>query len=143
MNALRALVAPVSDRGRFFSHVKVSGTHAGSLEMIKRGAADVAAIDCVTYALLGRYRPDALAGLRKLGRTHLAPGIPYVTRAALAEDTTARIRAAVFRTFADPGLATVRQALLLQGVEEIPLSEYKRILGFQELSAQHQFDMVT
>ncbi len=143
MNALRALVAPVSDRGRFFSHVRVSGTHADSLEMIKRGEAEVAAIDCVTYALLGRYRPDALCGIRKLGRTHLAPGIPYVTRATLAEDTIARIRAAVFRSFADPGLATVRQALLLEGVEEVHLSEYKRILGFQELSAQHQFVMVT
>ena len=143
MNALRALVAPVSERGRFFRHVKVSGTHADSLETIKRGDADVAAIDCVTYALLGRYRPDALAGLRKLGSTHLAPGIPYVTRATLAEDSVARMRAAVFHTFADPGLATTRQALLLDGVEEIPLSEYKRILEFQELSAQHQFAMVT
>ena len=143
MNALRALVAPVSERGRFFTHVKVSGNHAGSLEMIKRGEADVAAIDCVTYALLGRYRPDALAGIRKLGRTYPAPGIPYVTRATLAEDTIARMRAAVFQTFADPALATVRQALLLQGIQEIHLSEYKRILEFQEFSARHQFAMVT
>ncbi len=143
MNALRALIAPVSERGRFFSHVKVSGTHADSLEMIKRGQAEVAAIDCVTYALLGRYRPDALAGIRKLGRTHLAPGIPYVTRATLAEDTIARMRAALFRTFADPELATARQALLLEGLREIGLLEYKRILEFQELAAQHQFAMVT
>ncbi len=143
MNALRALIAPVSVGERFFSQVRVSGTHADSLEMITRGEADVAAIDCVTYALLGRYRPDALSGIRKLGRTHLAPGIPYVTRATLGADTIARMRAAVFRTFADPALATTRQALLLQGVQEIHLSEYKRILEFQELSAQHQFAMVT
>ena len=143
MNALRALIAPVSSRGRFFSRVKVSGTHAGSLDMIRRGEAEVAAIDCVTYALLGRYRPDALSGIRKLGRTYWAPGIPYVTRATLAEDTIDRIRAAVFRTFADPGLATVRQALLLQGVDEIHLSEYKRIKWFQKLSAEHEFAMVT
>ncbi len=143
MNALRALIAPVSEGARFFSQVKVSGTHADSLDMIQRGEAEVAAIDCVTFALLGRYRPEALSGIRKLGRTHPAPGIPYVTRATLAEDTIARIRAAVFRSFADPGLATVRQALLLEGVQEIRLSEYKRILEFQELSARHQFAMVT
>lgn len=143
MNAMRALIAPVSSRGRFFRHVKVSGTHADSLETIKRGDADVAAIDCVTYALLGRYRPNALAGIRKLGRTHRAPGIPYVTRATLDDDTIARMRAALFRSFADPGLASARQALLLDGVEEIPLSDYERILEFQELSAQHQFSMVT
>ena len=70
-------------------------------------------------------------------------GIPYVTRATLGEDEIARIRAAVFRTFADPALATTRQALLLDGVEEIRLPEYKRILEFQDLSAQHQFAMVT
>ncbi len=143
MNALRALIAPVSSRRLFFSQVKVSGTHADSLDMIKRGEAEVAAIDCVTYALLGRYRPDALSGIRKLGRTYWAPGIPYVTRATLAEDTIDRIRAALFRTFADPGLATVRQALLLQGVDEIHLSEYMRISWFQKLSAEHQFAMVT
>ena len=143
MNALRALVAPSSHRGRFFSHIKVSGTHHDSLEMIKRGDADVAAIDCVTYALLKRYRPDALSGIRKLGRTHRAPGIPYVTRAMLAEDTVARMRVAVLRTFADPKLTTVRQALLLQDAHEVDLSEYKRITEFQELSAQHQFPMLT
>ncbi len=49
----------------------------------------------------------------------------------------------MFRSFADPRLATARQALFLDGVEEIHLSEYGRILDFQELSAQHQFAMVT
>jgi ABC-type phosphate/phosphonate transport system substrate-binding protein len=143
MNALRALVAPVSERGRFFSQVKISGTHADSLDMIRRGTAEVAAIDCVTFALLGRHRPAALSGIRKLGRTYPAPGIPYVTRAALARDTVTRMRAAVFRSFADPDLATARQALFLDGVEEIHLTEYERILDFQELSAQHEFAMVT
>ena len=142
MNALRALVAPVSRRGRFFTHVKVSGSHRDSLEMIRRGEADVAAIDCVTYALLKRYRPDALSGIRKLGRTYRAPGVPYVTRAVLSKDTVARMRAAVLRTFADAKLATVRQALLLKDVHEIRLSGYKRITEFQEFSARHQFSMV-
>ncbi len=93
--------------------------------------------------MLGRNRPDALSGIRNLGRTYWSPGIPYVTRATLPEDTVARTRAAVFRTFADPGLATARQALLLQGVDEIHLSEYKRISWFQKLSAEHEFAMVT
>ncbi len=142
MNALRALIAPVSDRGRFFSHVKVSGAHADSLDMIRRGEADVAAIDCVTNALLKRYRPGALSGIRTLGRTYRAPGVPYVTRSILADDTVVRMRAAVFRTFADPKLTTVRQALLLRDVHEIHLSEYERITDFQDLSAQHEFSML-
>lgn len=142
MNALRALVAPVSRRGRFFAHVKVSESHRDGLEMIRRGEADLAAIDCVTYALLKRYRPGALSGIRKLGRTYRAPGVPYVTRAVLSEDTVARMRAAVLRTFADAKLATVRQALLLKDVHEIRLSGYKRITEFQEFFASHRFSMV-
>ena len=61
-NALRALVAPESRKGRFFSRVRTSGSHAGSIAALVQRRADVAAIDCVTYALLDRYRPSCLAG---------------------------------------------------------------------------------
>jgi ABC-type phosphate/phosphonate transport system substrate-binding protein len=143
MNALRALVAPVSCGGRFFAHGKVSGTHVDSLEMIKRGEADVAAIDCVTYALLERHRPATLSGIRKLGRTDRAPGIPYVTRSTVAKDTVARMRTALFRTFDDPHLTTVRQTLLLEDVEEIHLSHYERITEFQQTAVSHGYPELT
>lgn len=137
MNALRALIAPKSGGKRYFSQVKVSGTHADSLEAIKRGEADVAAIDCVTFALLKRYRPTALCGLRKLGSTHRAPGIPYVTRATMPKDTVARMRAALFRTFEDPRLAAVREAILLDGLEDLDPSQYGRIVEFQQSADGH------
>ena len=139
MNALRALVAPASRDGRFFSEVKISGAHAASVEMVANGDADVAAIDCVTYALLRRHRPAALAGVRKLGRTERAPALPYVTHSAVNADTVERMRTALFRTFADPGLAAVREALLLKDVEVIPVSAYRRITAFQDLAARHGF----
>ena len=101
MGSLRALVAPQSREGRFFSEVKISGTHADSIQMVRRGEADVAAIDCVTYALIERYRPSDFDGIRKLGRTYRAPGIPYVARATEDRDTLARLRTAIFRTFAN------------------------------------------
>ncbi len=143
MNALRALVAPTSCSGRFFSHVKVSGTHADSLEMIIRGEVDVAAIDCVTYALLRRHRPTTLSGIRKLGSTDRAPGIPYVTRSTVAKDTVARMRTALFRTFNDPQLTTVRQALLLEDLEELQLSQYQRITEFQQIAVRHDYPELT
>ena len=138
MNALRALIAPKSGGKRYFSQIKVSGTHADSLEMIKRGEADVAAIDCVTLALLKRYRPTALSGLRKLGRTDRAPGIPYVTRATMPGDTVTRIRAALFGTFEDPRLAAVREALLLEDLEDLEPSQYSRIDEFQQIADGHR-----
>ena len=73
---LAALVAPLSRNGRFFGGVKVSGSHVRSAEMVRAGDADVAAIDCVTYALLLRHRPHALSGLRILRRPTRRPRRP-------------------------------------------------------------------
>jgi len=139
MNALRALVAPASRNGRFFSRVETSGAHDASVEMVGNGSADIAAIDCVTYALLQRHRPAALSGVRKLGRTGRAPALPYVTRRTVNADTLARMRAALFRTFADPSLAAARESLLLKDVEVIPVSAYRRINAFRDLAVRHGF----
>jgi ABC-type phosphate/phosphonate transport system substrate-binding protein len=139
MNALRTLVAPASQGGRFFSRVQTSGAHAASVEMVGNGDADVAAIDCVTYALLRRHRPAALSGVRKLGRTGRAPALPYVTRSVADADTLARMRAALFQAFADPGLTAVREALLLKNVEVVPVSAYQRITAFHDLAISHGF----
>ena len=93
-NALRALVAPLNRRGRFFSRIVTSGSHPASVAMVARGEADVAAIDCVTYACLERYRPSRLQGTRRLCYTARAPGIPFVTRAGAIriESGTCRAR---------------------------------------------------
>ena len=94
-NALRALVAPLNRRGRFFSRIVTSGSHPASVATVARGEADVAAIDCVTYACLDRYRPSRLEGTRRLCYTARAPGIPFVTRAGGAiriESGTCRAR---------------------------------------------------
>jgi ABC-type phosphate/phosphonate transport system substrate-binding protein len=139
MNALRALVAPASRGGRFFSRVETSGAHAASIEMVRNGDADVAAIDCVSFALLQRHRPAALVGVRKLGRTQRAPGLPYVTRSTVDADTVARMRAALLQTFADPSLASAREALLLKDIEAISLSAYRRISEFRDLAIRCGF----
>ena len=139
MNSLRALVAPVSRDGRFFSQVKVSGSHAASLQMIRRGEADVAAIDCVTYALMEAYRPAALAGTRRLGRTYRAPAIPYVTRWNVDEDTLERMRTALYRTFADPDLAPACRALYLKDIEALPLAAYRDIVAFHSIALAHGY----
>ncbi|MFS9532627.1 phosphate/phosphite/phosphonate ABC transporter substrate-binding protein, partial [Klebsiella pneumoniae] len=60
-NVLRKMVAPLSRQGRFFSAVVFSGSHRQSLRELQQENADIAAIDCVTYALLQRHQPQALA----------------------------------------------------------------------------------
>jgi len=58
MNLLRAVVADIAGGARFFASVSYSGSHYASLERVAESAADVAAIDCVSFAHFGRFAAD-------------------------------------------------------------------------------------
>ena len=124
-NALRAHVAPLARGGAFFGSVALSGGHWESLNEIVRGTADVAAIDCVSYELFRRCRPETAAATRVVGRTQYAPGLPYVTRIGAAKALRDRLVAGLLRAFADPSLADVRAELLITGVEVLPVAQYR------------------
>jgi hypothetical protein len=142
MNALRALIAPLSRDGRFFAAVRISGAHRESLALVVRGEADVAAIDGVIYALLARHRPAALAGTRPFGQTASAPAPPFVTAAGTSDDLAARLRAGLRGAVADPALAAARDDLLLAGIEILPPAAYRRIAAFERLAARHRYPLL-
>ena len=126
-NVLRAVVAPLA-RGRpFFATVIESGAHPASLDLVARGEADLASIDCVTHALLARHRPRALAGTRVLGRTMRAPALPYVTAAHADPATVAGMRAALRHALADPRSARARTDLLIAGLHFLDVEDYAPI----------------
>lgn len=50
-NCLREAVSPLAEDGRFFSRAIESGAHRRSLRLVQDEDADIAAVDCVTYAL--------------------------------------------------------------------------------------------
>lgn len=131
MNALRALVAPYHDAGRFFCEVRVSGSHTASVAEVATGAADVASIDCVTYALLQRYRPAALDGTRVLCFSERAPAIPYVVRSDLEAPLRETLTVALEEVFEQPAVRRLAQAFFIDGVERVPLAEYERIAEFE------------
>jgi len=124
-HSLLALVAPLAEGGRFFSRALASGAHARSIELVKSGAADIAAIDCVSYACLARVRPEALRGLRVIGLTGAAPGLPLITAAGTPAATLAALRRAVAAVFDDAALDGVRGALFLGGFEVVPVAAYE------------------
>jgi ABC-type phosphate/phosphonate transport system substrate-binding protein len=95
--------------------------------LVGAGKADVCAVDCVTHALLARYRPSALAGTRVLTTTRSAPGLPYVTRAGVDADLLRRLRDGLHAAFADSQLADTREALLLSGVQVLDRDAYRCI----------------
>ncbi len=139
MNILRAMIAPLHESGRFFSSVRVSGAHRQSLAQISRGEADVAAIDCVTYALLERHIPSLLKGTRVLCRTETVPAPPFVTRAAIAPYELVRIRAALKAAIADPEIAWARSAMLLAGCDVLPHGAYDAIVDLERLADEYGY----
>jgi ABC-type phosphate/phosphonate transport system substrate-binding protein len=142
MSALRALAAPLSRAGRFFGRIEVSGAHVASLAMVARGAADVAAIDCVVHGLLARHRPAALLGTRILCQTAPAPAPPFVTRAPLGDDAVARLQAALARTLDDPTLEAARDDLLLADLAVLSPAAYARISAFERLAARYGYPVL-
>ena len=79
--------APLAVGGRFFGGVAVSGAHAASVPMVAGGAADLAAIDFVSWRYCLRFLPEA-ARLRVLMLTEPTPGLPLI--AAAGSDVEAR-----------------------------------------------------
>jgi ABC-type phosphate/phosphonate transport system substrate-binding protein len=134
-NALKALVAPLAKQGRFFASVAVTGRHLASIAAVREGRAELAAIDCVTYALLARHRPSALFGTRILAASAPAPALPYVAAAGADTQTLERLRAGLDAALADPGCAAAREALLIAGVESLPLAAYGAILEQERAAA--------
>ena len=139
-NALRAAVAPLASGGRFFASLVTTGSHTASAVTVASGAADLCAVDCVTWALLRRYEPERVAPLRVIGQTAAAPGLPLITGRAAP---LAAIRAAVVAVMADPGLAAARAALLLEGVEILADSDYDAILALERRAMASGYPVLT
>jgi ABC-type phosphate/phosphonate transport system substrate-binding protein len=135
MNALRAVIAPVAGGRAFFRDVLVTGAHRASLGAIRSGAADIAAIDCVTYGLLAAHAAEALTGTRVLCRSPAVPGLPLVTAAACSDDVVRRLIAALADVMADDRLATARAALHVSDIAALSMADYAPILAMADGAA--------
>ncbi len=142
MNSLRHLVAQRQSKGRFFSEVKISGSHKASLELVRNRSADVAAIDSVTLTMLNKYYDGTLDGLKILGTTYSAPAPPYVVNATMPEKDVHKIRDAILQTFADPALVECRKALLLDGVTLAQQEDYWVHEAFKEHALKHGLTLI-
>jgi ABC-type phosphate/phosphonate transport system substrate-binding protein len=127
MNALRTMVAPLAAGRAFFAEVSESGGHRASMELVAGGRADLAAIDCVSFALITEVQPELAAKLRVLGASPSYPGLPYITAGGADEETVARLRRGLFAAVAEPALAEARAALKLVGFALRPESDYQAI----------------
>lgn len=132
MNALRYSFAPlVAGRTGCFAKVLVSGSHRRSMEMVAEGLADIAAIDCVTYATVAATAPALTERLQILASSRKAPGLPFITRGAASDEELFRLRRALHAALAEPAGAKARQALLLAGAVDTNEDDYQAILDME------------
>lgn len=129
MLALKLVVAPHAENGRFFSQVVESGSHIKSMIAVRDGIADICTIDAVCVGLAQRYRPDYLEGLVEIARSPMVPGLPYVT--AMSGDV-GPWRQALDKAFADPALAPAREALFLTRHSILAVEDYDLILRLEQ-----------
>jgi ABC-type phosphate/phosphonate transport system substrate-binding protein len=108
-----------------------TGGHRKSVAAVREGRADVAAIDCVTYAGLQQLAPEEVAPLQIIARSASAPALPYVTRRDIAPGDLEKLRAGLRAAMADPALADTRAAVQIAGIEIMPLQAYDRMLEME------------
>jgi len=134
MNLLRALVAPLAGGRPFFGEVAVTGSHLASAEAVAGGTADLAALDCVTWAHLRRLRPTLAAQLRVLTWSAESPGLPLITARQTDEATLAALARALAEVARDPKLAGARRELLLDGFSDLPEARYLSALHWKRFA---------
>lgn len=133
-NALRKMVAPLAEQGRFFAQTSLSGSHRQSLNALAEGRADIAAIDCVTWALLQRHEPELVEGLSVVGETPLAPGLPLIT--ARDASTVELLRNALRALVSDPQYRSVCEAMLIGGFSAVSREPYSLLLAWRDEAAE-------
>ena len=136
--ALRAAIAMVPG-GQPPRRAVLSGGHRESLGMVAGGTADIAAIDAVCWALALRYEPAAVAKVRVIAQSPMAPGLPLITGLATAKPEVVRLRQALRAAVSEPSLSKARKALFLTGLEDVPEANYDRILGLKQRAAAMPF----
>ncbi len=111
--------------------VVVTGSHLASLRALRTGTADVAAIDAVTWHILARDMPEAVAGIAIIERTAPAPSPPYVVRRAHHRSTvTSGLRDAIRAAVSAADALLLRDVMPVQRKDYAPvLREYQAVTG--------------
>ena len=130
-------MAPHARDGRFFGSVAALGSHLNVLRALASAEADCAAIDCVTLAYVRDALPELLEGIRIVGMTASAPGLPLIASRALPEPQVAALQDALdVAVAADAERARV---LRLKGFERLLPADYDTIERFEREAAAHGY----
>lgn len=86
-------LAAMGEGGDLFKACEETGSHRLSCIAVAEGWADVAAIDCRTWALFRRFDPEAARRLQVVGWTARRRGLPFITAPATPPGTVRSLEA--------------------------------------------------
>lgn len=135
MNLFRATIAPIAGGAPFFRATLVTGSHEASVTAVADGRADLASIDCVSFALLERGRPELIERVAVVAESPLSPGLPFIAAASLPARTITTVREALFGAVDDPNLVEARTTLGLKGARVATPSDYDCVIQIERDAA--------
>ena len=141
-NALRALLATSSDVHPFFGNTVAVGSHGKSIESVRTGPADMAAIDCVTLALWQRNNPTLAPQIRVFSHTAPYPGLPLVTALGTPPAAVAALRAGLATIASEARFANIRAPLLIRGFAPLELADYAPCLQMRVLALARGVEVI-
>jgi ABC-type phosphate/phosphonate transport system substrate-binding protein len=134
MNLLRHAVAPLANGRAFFASAIETGGHLASLKALADDRADIAAIDCVTFAFVRDHLPALADSVIEIGVTASSPGLPLIASKNVPADGIDALRMALSSVIGqDPPLA---KRLKLAGFAERPIGDYSAIIDLETDAAR-------
>jgi ABC-type phosphate/phosphonate transport system substrate-binding protein len=130
-NALRALVATTTTQRPFFAARLQTGAHTRSIEAVRTGLADMAALDPVSWALWQDAYPARAAELKVFGQTEAYPGLPLITSLQTPPQVLAALRLGLRTLATAPAFAKLRAPMLICGFFDTSLRDYQPCTDMQ------------
>ena len=135
MNLLRLLLARAGAKGKVFDEVIMTGSHRQSISAVASGQAAVAAIDCVSFALLKQSDPDLISQVSVIDRTPFTPSLPFVTSLQTSDEDIAIMRHALAAAL-DALPQSTKAALMLDAITVLDENDYDRVLAYENEAGQ-------
>ncbi|MEM7251001.1 MAG: PhnD/SsuA/transferrin family substrate-binding protein [Pseudomonadota bacterium] len=118
----------------------LTGSHLASIEMVRSGAADVAAIYAVTWRIIERDAPQRVRGVNIVARSATAPSPPFVGKRG---ELNQSLFLALADALASPETIESRRALCLRGVQPVERHHYDEVVAEYKSIAKRTPDLLS
>lgn len=139
MNVLRAEVAQYVEtlETSFFNEIKWSGGHMGSLKLVQENQADLAAIDCVTFAYAQKYAPETMKNIHILGYSQSTYALPYISSNQVPAETIVLIKSALKNLILK--YSELCEKLFIQDFYFPKIEDYQSIIDLQNFAKEKKY----